>query len=220
MIMRGVQRTVAVFDCFTPQRMSLTLQEIADSISLAKSTTFRIVQSLEEAGYLIRLDDQKYCLSFRFTRLAGMVMSTLSIRQVARPLMQALANEGVSYNQFHVTALCDPTRAAILTGRSYASSALLAADPQRFPEGTMLSFQTVSQREAEVWQFAVEKTETLSLPYGNVPAVKLNRKPRREFDQQIEIWFAPQLQYLPVRLRITSANGDQIDQLLRALDRP
>lgn len=93
MIMRGVQRTVAVFDCFTPQRMSLTLQEIAGHIGLAKSTTFRIVQSLEEAGYLIRLDDQKYCLSFRFTRLAGMVMSTLSIRQVARPLLQALARQ-------------------------------------------------------------------------------------------------------------------------------
>ena len=101
MIMRGVQRTVAVFDCFTPQRMRLTLQEISDHIGLAKSTTFRIVQSLEEAGYLIRLDDQKYCLSFRFTRLAGMVMSTLSIRQVARPLMQALAlhtNETVTLN--------------------------------------------------------------------------------------------------------------------------
>ena len=91
MIMRGVQRTVAVFDCFTPQHMSLTLQEISGHIGLAKSTTFRIVQSLEEDGYLIRLDDQKYCLSFRFTRLAGMVMSTLSIRQIARPLMQELA---------------------------------------------------------------------------------------------------------------------------------
>lgn len=101
MIMRGVQRTVAVFDCFTPQRVSLTLQEISDHIGLAKSTTFRIVQSLEEAGYLIRLDDHKYCLSFRFTRLAGMVMSTLSIRQVARPLMQALAhhtNETITLN--------------------------------------------------------------------------------------------------------------------------
>ncbi len=101
MIMRGVQRTVAVFDCFTPKRMSLTLQEISDHIGLAKSTTFRIVQSLEETGYLIRLDDQKYCLSFRFTRLAGMVMSTLSIRQVARPRMQALAlltNETVTLN--------------------------------------------------------------------------------------------------------------------------
>ena len=99
-------------------------------------------------------------------------------------------------------------------------SALLAADPQRFPTGTMLSMQTVSQREAEVWQFGVEKAEPLDLPYGNVMAIKLNRKPRREFDQHIEIWFAPTLDYLPVRLRITNANGDQVDQMLRALDRP
>jgi hypothetical protein len=98
-------------------------------------------------------------------------------------------------------------------------SALLAADPQRFPAGTMLSFQTVSQREAEVWQFTVEKTEVLDLPYGNVSAIKLHRKPRREFDQQIEIWYAPDLQYLPVRLRITNANGDLVDQVLRGLDR-
>jgi DNA-binding IclR family transcriptional regulator len=100
-MMRGVQRTMAVFDCFTPQTMSLTLQEIADTLGLPKSTTFRIVQSLEKIGYLIRLEDQKYCLSFRFTRLAGMVMSTLSIRQVARPVMLALAqqtNETITLN--------------------------------------------------------------------------------------------------------------------------
>lgn len=100
-MMRGVQRTMAVFDCFTPERMSLTLQEIADTLGLAKSTTFRIVQSLEKTGYLIRLEDQKYCLSFRFTRLAGMVISTLSIRQVARPMMMELArltNETITLN--------------------------------------------------------------------------------------------------------------------------
>ncbi|MBC7792185.1 MAG: IclR family transcriptional regulator, partial [Clostridia bacterium] len=100
-MMRGVQRTVAVFDCFKPQRLSLTLQEISDSVRLPKSTTFRVVQSLEQTGYLIRLEDQKYCLSFRFTRLAGMVMSTLSIRQVARPLMFELArqtNETITLN--------------------------------------------------------------------------------------------------------------------------
>jgi DNA-binding IclR family transcriptional regulator len=92
-MMRGVVRTVAVFDCFTPQRLRLTLQEIADGIALPKSTTFRIVQSLEQTGYLVRLEDQKYCLSFRFTRLAGMVISTLSIRQVARPLIIELAHQ-------------------------------------------------------------------------------------------------------------------------------
>jgi len=34
------------------------------------------------------------------------------------PTLQQLASQGVSYNQFHVTALCAPTRAAILTGRN------------------------------------------------------------------------------------------------------
>ncbi|WP_233246963.1 DUF3108 domain-containing protein [Limnohabitans sp. Rim8] len=99
-------------------------------------------------------------------------------------------------------------------------SSLLAADPTRFPAGTMLSFQTVSQREAEVWQFLVEKEEMLQLPFGDISAIKLNRKPRREFDQHIELWFAPTLGYLPVRLRITNANGDFVDQLLSKAEKP
>ena len=99
-------------------------------------------------------------------------------------------------------------------------SSLLAADPTRYPLGTMLSFQTVSQREAEIWHFLVEKEETLQLPFGEARTVKLNRKPRRDFDQQIELWFAPDLGYLPVRLRITNANGDIVDQLLNKVSMP
>jgi hypothetical protein len=99
-------------------------------------------------------------------------------------------------------------------------SSLLAADPERFPLGTMLTFQTVSQREAEIWQFGVEKEELLPLPYGDINAIKLHRKPRREFDQNIELWFAPSLGYLPVRMRITNANGDQVDQVLNKVEKP
>lgn len=33
--------------------------------------------------------------------------------------VEALANEGLSYNQFHTTALCSPTRAALLSGRNH-----------------------------------------------------------------------------------------------------
>ncbi len=98
--------------------------------------------------------------------------------------------------------------------------ALLAGDPARYPTGTMLSFQTASQREAEVWQFSVEKEETLQLPYGTVVAVKLNRSPRRAFDQRIEVWLAPEFGYLPVRLRVTNANGDWIDQTLKGVEKP
>jgi len=91
--MRSVERILAVFESFTPDKTALTLQEIADSIELAKSTAFRIVGSLEEAGYLVRLEDQRYCLSFRLTRLAGLVRNTLDIRAIARPAMLALAEQ-------------------------------------------------------------------------------------------------------------------------------
>jgi arylsulfatase len=35
------------------------------------------------------------------------------------PTLQDLASQGIRYNQFHVTALCSPTRSALLTGRNH-----------------------------------------------------------------------------------------------------
>ncbi len=93
MTMRSVQRILAVFESFTRNRNSLTLQEIADRIDLPKSTAFRIVQSLEESGYLVRLVNQHYCLSFRLTKLAGLVQSTIDIREIARPIITELAEQ-------------------------------------------------------------------------------------------------------------------------------
>jgi arylsulfatase len=37
------------------------------------------------------------------------------------PTLEALARTGLRYNQFHTTALCSPTRAAIITGRNHHS---------------------------------------------------------------------------------------------------
>jgi arylsulfatase A-like enzyme len=39
--------------------------------------------------------------------------------EIATPTLTRLANEGVSYNTFHTTAICSPTRAALLTGRNH-----------------------------------------------------------------------------------------------------
>src|SRR5690606_19490571 len=35
------------------------------------------------------------------------------------PHLDALASSGVRYNRFHTTAICSPTRAALLTGRNH-----------------------------------------------------------------------------------------------------
>ena len=41
---------------------------------------------------------------------------------VPAPAMEQLANAGLVYNRFHTTALCSPTRAALLTGRNHQVS--------------------------------------------------------------------------------------------------
>src|SRR5436189_5667430 len=42
---------------------------------------------------------------------------------IPSPTMDQLAAEGLRYNCFHTTALCSPTRAALITGRNHQSAA-------------------------------------------------------------------------------------------------
>ncbi|WP_231758612.1 arylsulfatase [Microbulbifer elongatus] len=42
---------------------------------------------------------------------------------IPSPTLDKLAAEGLKYNRFHTTALCSPTRAALLTGRNHHSAA-------------------------------------------------------------------------------------------------
>ncbi|MEC5211902.1 hypothetical protein RCH06_000435 [Polaromonas sp. CG_9.5] len=97
---------------------------------------------------------------------------------------------------------------------------MLAGNPAAFPVGSQISLRTVGPRDADTWMFLVEAEERLSLPFGELATLKLSRKPRHEYDQKLEIWYAPALGYLPVRNKITQANGDFVDQELKTLTRP
>lgn len=100
-MIRAVGRALAIFDAFDNDRLSLSLQEIAERIRMPKTTAFRLVNTLLRAGFLIRMDNQQYCLSLKLVRLAGMVRSTLSIREIVRPVMlevNELTQETITLN--------------------------------------------------------------------------------------------------------------------------
>lgn len=97
---------------------------------------------------------------------------------------------------------------------------MLAGQPERFAPGASISLYTVGPRDADTWTFLVEAEEQLELPMGTLRTLKLTRQPRREYDQKVEIWFAPALAYLPVRSKVTQHSGDFIDQQLRAVNPP
>ena len=91
-------------------------------------------------------------------------------------------------------------------------AAMVASQPEAYPEATTIAIQTIGPREADTWLFTVGREETLTLPGGERTGLKLLRNPRKEFDQRVEVWLAPSMGYLPVRIRITEANGTYIDQ--------
>ena len=70
---------------------------------------------------------------------------------------------------------------------------MLAGNPAAFPVGSQITLRTVGPRDADMWTFLVENEAPLSLPFGELATLKLSRKPRHEYDQKLEVWYAPAL---------------------------
>lgn len=92
---------------------------------------------------------------------------------------------------------------------------LLAGDPARYPGGSQITVQTAGTREAGTWVFNIEGEEKVTVQAGEYTVRKLTRSPRKEFDVKLELWLAPSLGYLPVRIKQTQPNGDFADMELR-----
>lgn len=97
---------------------------------------------------------------------------------------------------------------------------LISTTPQRYPRGTAITLPAVGVYGPENWSVVVEDEETLSLPGGEMRALKLSRAPARADEPRAEIWLAPALGWLPVRIRLSQDNGDFIDQQWRGSEAP
>jgi hypothetical protein len=92
-------------------------------------------------------------------------------------------------------------------------------DPTLLREGRVLEVPLALPRRVETWVYDVRAAETLQTPAGPVEAVRV--QPRREAraggDLVAEMWFAPSLQYLPVRIVIRQDAETYVDLLVDRL---
>jgi hypothetical protein len=90
---------------------------------------------------------------------------------------------------------------------------LLSAQPN-LPTGHVLNLPVSSTGYSEVWHFEIGPLKTLTLPAGEIEARLLTRGPRKAQGKTVQLWLAPSLGYLPVRMRLSEHDGDFLDQLL------
>jgi hypothetical protein len=92
---------------------------------------------------------------------------------------------------------------------------LFTTRPERLAVGQSIEVPLAISRKLERWIYDVVGEEELRFPFGLVHAFHV--KPRREAqggDLTAEIWFAPTLQYLPVRILIRQNTESWVDLTL------
>lgn len=89
----ALARGLTVLSCFRAGDTMLSNGQIAERCRLPKSTVSRLTYTLTETGYLEYVEERAmYRLGVAALGIGTAVLSRMNARQVARPLMQELAN--------------------------------------------------------------------------------------------------------------------------------
>lgn len=86
----GLMRGVEILRLFTAQKRTLSPPEIARSLSIPRSTVFRLAQTLEHLGLLERVDGNAYRLGIGVLSLGFEYLASMDLSEVAGPRLRAL----------------------------------------------------------------------------------------------------------------------------------
>src|SRR5699024_3609534 len=93
---KSVHKALKLLDLYTEDEPELTLRTIASRANIPKPTAYRLLTTLEAAGFLDKAKlsehDSRYRLGLKLLELGSLVSERLELREVARPYMEKLVN--------------------------------------------------------------------------------------------------------------------------------
>ncbi len=95
---------------------------------------------------------------------------------------------------------------------------LFTTEPARLTPGGSVDLMLALPRRVEAWAYDIVASESLNTTAGLVEAVHVRpRRPARPGDYTAEVWIAPSLQYLPVRIVVRQDAENFIDLQIERL---
>ncbi|WP_027965285.1 IclR family transcriptional regulator [Halalkalibacillus halophilus] len=92
----SIDKALSILDCFSERKYQLTLDEIVKETSIPKSSSFRIITSLENFGYIKKhkINNKTwYSLGYSFLEKGSIIRSNIDVREYAREYMKVLRNQ-------------------------------------------------------------------------------------------------------------------------------
>jgi DNA-binding IclR family transcriptional regulator len=96
----AVEKALALLDCFKPGAESQSLATLAQASGMHKTTVYRLMNSLERMGYVVRSQTGQYSLGHRLLYLGKLFEQSFHLSSVVEPALHALAvatKESASY---------------------------------------------------------------------------------------------------------------------------
>lgn len=103
----AVDRAFSIIAALEASSMPRNLSEISRQTGLYKSTILRILQSLQTAGYVVRIDESKYALGPTIMQLGLAYERANPLRHLFLPVMQRLVDAGSESPSFHIRQTAD-----------------------------------------------------------------------------------------------------------------
>ena len=126
-------------------------------------------------------------------------------------------NKRISFSESNVTY-------PIKGGEQDRTSALwqlvsmVRAAPKKVVPGSNWVMFVAGRRDAENWTFNISANETLATALGQITTVHIIKAPPPDStDQRLDIWLAPGMEWYPVRITFTDADGEVIQQNLESI---
>ncbi len=95
-------------------------------------------------------------------------------------------------------------------------SYLFSRNPALLTPGRTVEMPLALPRRQSIWVYDVRNVEPVYTLFGEVEAVRLQprREARKGDDLTAEVWFAPSLRYLPIRIRIRQDEETYLDLMI------
>ena len=89
-----LDRAIAILNCFSEEKPQMGVAELARGVGISKATVHRLLGELQQHGWIQQnAEDRRYRLGFRLLELGNRVVDRLDLAPVARPFLNALAND-------------------------------------------------------------------------------------------------------------------------------
>lgn len=90
MSVKSAERVLEIFDLLKYYPDGLTAKEISTELGYAGSSTFELLKTMSERGYLLADENKKYTLGGKLIQLGAYASTNLDLNKIATPILKKL----------------------------------------------------------------------------------------------------------------------------------